>query len=142
LETPRCSIFAINRGSAASDDEVEKIIRNSRLRERISLDDVHPDHHVKQSSEDYHDENDAGEIERGHQGEEADDGLDAGGTDNGGNATERAHGGQPHDHDQDAENQSPRCPMLCGSADRPAPFSAGRIPLPGDQQRLQDVSGG
>jgi hypothetical protein len=32
--------------------------------------------------------------------------------------------------------------MLCGSADRPAPFSAGRIPLPGDQQRLQDVSGG
>jgi hypothetical protein len=44
---------------------------------------------------------------------------------------ERANGGQPHDHDQDAENQSPRCPMLCGSADRPAPFSAGRIPLPG-----------
>ena len=32
LETPRCSILAISRGSAASDDEVEKISRYSRAR--------------------------------------------------------------------------------------------------------------
>ena len=37
LDTPRCSIFAIRRGSAASEEEVEKISRYSRPRYFISL---------------------------------------------------------------------------------------------------------
>ncbi len=31
-ETPRCSIFAMSRGSADSDDDVERMRRNSRAR--------------------------------------------------------------------------------------------------------------
>ena len=32
LETPKCSILAISRGSAVSDDEEDTISRNSRPR--------------------------------------------------------------------------------------------------------------
>ncbi len=32
LLTPRCSIFAISRGSADSEEEVDRISRNSRAR--------------------------------------------------------------------------------------------------------------
>ena len=32
LLTPRCSIFAMSRGSADSDEEVDRISRNSRPR--------------------------------------------------------------------------------------------------------------
>ena len=48
LETPRCSILAIRRGSAASEEEVEKISRYSRARYFMQLEDVDAGDHLEQ----------------------------------------------------------------------------------------------
>ena len=105
LETPRCSILAMRRGRAASEEEVEKISRYSRARYFISWKMFTPATSLQDAAEDDDDEQCAGDVERDHQGDHADDGLEAGGADHGGDGTEGADRGEPHDHDQDAEDQ-------------------------------------
>ena len=61
--TPTCSILAIRRGRADSEDDVAKISRYSRARYSHQLEDGDAGDGAEQRSEDTEDEDQAGEVE-------------------------------------------------------------------------------
>ena len=93
--TPACSILAISRGSAVSDDDVDRISRNSRARYRNSEKMLTPVTTLSSGPEHDEDEERAGDVEGEHDHREALERVDAGLADDRGDGAERADRRRP-----------------------------------------------